>query len=156
TIVNLVWLVFMLTMAGALNSIQRYCSTALQGDMYDYVEWKTGIRNEGMMTAAMGYIGLITNNISTILSGLIIAAIRYQPLLNAHGVVVPQTDERMLRAIWMVFTLAPAIGRGMKAVTLMFFNVHGKVKEEMIVGLAKQRAAKVIDTGVADTEKSGK
>lgn len=156
TIVNLVWLVFMLTMAGALNSIQRYCSTALQGDMYDYVEWKTGIRNEGMMTAAMGYIGLITNNISTILSGLIIAAIRYQPLLNAHGVVVPQTDERMLRAIWMVFTLAPAIGRGMKAVTLMFFNVHGKVKEEMIVGLAKQRAAKVIDTGAADTEKSGK
>ncbi len=124
-------------------------------DRYDYVEWKTGIRNEGMMTAAMGYIGLITNNISTILSGLIIAAIRYQPLLNSHGVVIPQTDERMLRAIWTVFTLAPAIGRTMKAVTLMFFNVTGKLKDEMIIGLAKQRAAKVIDTG-ASADKTSK
>ena len=142
-IINIAIIVFFLTLAGAMNSVQRYCGTALQGDMYDYVEWKTGIRNEGMMSAAMGYITLITNNISTILSGVIIAAIKYEPLLNSHGVVIPQTDPNMLQAIWTVFTLAPAIGRICKAITLSFFNVNGSVKEEMMADLAVSRAAKV-------------
>ncbi len=142
-IVNIVIIVIFLTFAGAMNSVQRYCGTALQGDLYDYVEWKTGIRNEGMMSAAMGYITLITNNISTILSGLIIAAINYEPLINSYGVVIPQTDPGMLQAIWTVFTLAPAIGRIGKAVSLMFFNVDGKVKEQMMGDLAITRAAKL-------------
>ena len=142
-IINIVIIVIFLTLAGAMNSVQRYCGTALQGDLYDYVEWKTGIRNEGMMSAAMGYITLITNNISTILSGIIIAAIKYEPLINSYGVVVPQTDPKMLQAIWTVFTLAPAIGRIGKAVSLSFFNVDGKVKEEMMNDLAVSRAAKL-------------
>lgn len=142
-IVNIIIIVIFLTLAGAMNSIQRYCGTALQGDLYDYVEWKTGIRNEGMMSAAMGYITLITNNLSTILSGIIIAAIHYEPLINSYGVVVPQTDPDMLQAIWTVFTLAPAIGRIGKAVSLSFFNVDGKVKEQMMADLAITRAAKL-------------
>ena len=142
-ILNIVIIVIFLTLAGAMNSVQRYCGTALQGDLYDYVEWKTGIRNEGMMSAAMGYITLITNNISTILSGIIIAAIKYEPLLNSHGVVIPQTDPHMLQAIWTVFTLAPAIGRIGKAVSLSFFNVDGKVREQMNADLAVTRAAKL-------------
>ncbi len=152
---NLIFIVTGLTLAGAMNSIQRYCSTALTGDMYDYVEWKTGIRNEGLMSAAMGYITLITNNISTILSGVIIAAIRYQPLLNSYGVVIPQTNPRMLSAIWMVFTLAPAVGRTLKAITLMFFNVDGKVREQMMDDLAASRAAKLKSrTGGAADDKA--
>ena len=142
-IINIIIIVIFLTLAGAMNSVQRYCGTALQGDLYDYVEWKTGIRNEGMMSAAMGYITLITNNISTILSGIIVAAIKYEPLINSYGVVVPQTDPKMLQAIWTVFTLAPAIGRIGKAVSLSFFNVDGKVKEEMMNDLAVSRAAKL-------------
>ena len=142
-IINLIIIVFFLTLAGAMNSVQRYCGTALQGDMYDYVEWKTGIRNEGMMSAAMGYITLITNNISTILSGVIIAAIKYEPLINSYGVVIPQTDPSMLQAIWTVFTLAPAIGRICKAITLSFFNVDGKTREVMMEDLAVSRAAKL-------------
>ena len=143
TVINLVIIVIFLTLAGAMNSVQRYCGTALQGDMYDYVEWKTGIRNEGMMSAAMGYITLITNNISTILSGIIIAAIKYEPLMNSYGVVIPQTDPGMLQAIWTVFTLAPAIGRICKAITLSFFNVDGKTREVMMEDLAISRAAKL-------------
>ena len=142
-IVNIIIIVIFLTLAGAMNSVQRYCGTALQGDLYDYVEWKTGIRNEGMMSAAMGYITLITNNLSTILSGIIVAAIHYEPLINSYGVVVPQTDPDMLQAIWTVFTLAPAIGRIGKAVSLSFFNVDGKTKEQMMADLAVTRAAKL-------------
>ncbi len=146
-VLNMVYLTVMLTIAGSLNSIQRYCSTAMQGDVYDYVEWKTGIRNEGMITAAMGYITLITNNIANILSGVIVKSLHYTPLENAYGVVIPQTDPKLLAGIWMIFALAPGIGRIAKAITLQFFNVHGKTKDRMMVELAEIRAAKVIDTG---------
>lgn len=142
-IVNLIIIVVGLTFAGALNSVQRYCSTALQGDMYDYVEWQTGIRNEGIMSAAMGYIKLITANISTIFSGIIIAAIHYEPLMNSYGVVIPQTDPYMLKAIWTVFTLAPAIGRLGEAASLLFFNVDEKTRKKMNEDLAVTRASKV-------------
>lgn len=150
--VNLIIIVIELTLAGAMNSVQRYCNSALTGDMYDYVEWKTGIRNEGMMSAAMGYITLVGNNVSSILSGLIIAAIKYQPLLNSHGVVIPQTDPKMLRAIWTVFTLAPAIGRSCKGISLMFFNVNGKVREQMMEDLAVSRAGKLKERTASGTE----
>ena len=107
------------------------------------------------MSAAMGYITLITNNISTILSGIIIAAIKYEPLINSYGVVVPQTDPKMLQAIWTVFTLAPAIGRIGKAISLSFFNVDGKVKEQMMEDLAVSRAAKLKSrTGNNEAEES--
>lgn len=148
-IVNMVWIVIALTLCGSVNSIQRYCSRALEGDLYDYVEWKTGIRNEGTITAAMGYITLLSNQVATILSGAIISAIKYVPLLDANGVVVPQTDVRMLAGIWAVFALAPGIGRFLKGVTLLFFNVHGKTRDTMMYELARIRAAKIVDGGDA-------
>ena len=142
-LINIAIIVLGLTFAGAPNSLQRYSSTALQGDMYDYVEWKTGIRNEGIMTAAMGYISLVVNNISSILSGVIVALIKYKPLLDTHGVVVPQTNPRMLNAIWAVFCLAPSIGRFLEGASLLLFNVHGKTRDTMLSELAVGRAAKL-------------
>lgn len=148
-VLNVVWIVFALTLCGSLNSIQRYCSTALNGDLYDYVEWKSGVRNEGTITAAMNYIKLVTTQLSTVLSGFIIGALNYEPLLNEHGVLIPQTDAGMLAGIWTIFALGPAIGRFLKGVTLLFFDVHGKTRDTMMYELAKIRAAKVIDTEAA-------
>lgn len=149
-ILNVIWIVIALTFCGSVNSIQRYCSTALNGDLYDYVEWKSGVRNEATIAAAMGYITGLSTIVSTIISGLAVDAIHYEPLLNANGVIIPQTDPSMLSGIWTVFALAPAIGRFMKGVTLLFFNVHGKTRDTMMYELAKIRAAKVIDSESAE------
>lgn len=140
---NMAWVILGLTFAGAFNSVQRYCNTALQGDMYDYVEWKTGFRNEGMLSAAMGYMGLATNTLGKLITGAVIKAIKYKPLINAAGKVVPQTDPRMLRAIWTVFSLVPAISRFLEAGALRFFNVHGSFKERMLQELAGMRAERI-------------
>lgn len=149
-IVNVVWLIVALTLCGSVNSIQRYCSRALEGDLYDYVEWKSGIRSEGTISAAMGYITLLSTQVATILSGAIISALHYEPLLSETGALIPQTDTKMLAGIWAIFALAPAIGRFLKGVTLLFFNVHGKTRDTMMYELAKIRAAKVIDGGAPE------
>lgn len=149
-ILNLIWVIIALTFCGSLNSIQRYCSTALNGDLYDYVEWKSGVRNEATITAAMEYFKLLSNAAAKMISAFAVAAIHYVPLLNANGVQIPQTDPSMLAGIWTVFALAPAIGRFMKGVSLLFFNVHGKTRDTMMYELAKIRAAKVLDSETAE------
>ncbi len=145
-ILNLIWVIVALTFCGSLNSIQRYCSTSLNGDLYDYVEWKSGVRNEATITAAMSYFKLISDAAAKMISAFAVAAIHYVPLIDANGIQIPQTDPGMLAGIWTVFALAPAIGRFLKGVSLLFFNVHGETKETMMFELAKIRAAKGVDT----------
>lgn len=145
---NIAWITIALTVCGSLNSIQRYCSTAMTGDLYDYVEWKTGIRNEGMINAAMGYVSLITNQVSTLISGGLITKLGIKTTY-INGNFVPSDDPILLRNIWIVLALCPAIGRFAKGVSLLFFNVHGKTREKMMADLAVARAAKVTDTGKA-------
>ena len=151
-ILNLIWIIIALTFCGSLNSIQRYCSTSLNGDLYDYVEWKSGVRNEATITAAMSYFKLISDAAAKMLSALAIAAIHYVPLIDANGIQIPQTDPGMLAGIWTVFALAPAIGRFMKGVSLLFFNVHGETRNTMMYELAKIRAAKGVDTESVSAE----
>ncbi len=145
-ILNVIWIVIALTFCGSLNSIQRYCSTALNGDLYDYVEWKSGVRNEATVTAATEYFKVLSNLAAKIISAAAIGAIHYEPLKNANGIIIPQTDPDMLAGIWTVFALAPALGRFLKGVSLLFFNVHGKTRDTMMYELAKIRAAKVLDS----------
>ncbi len=155
TVLNLIWMTIALTFAGAFNSIQRYCSTAMTGDMYDYVEWKTGIRNEGIMSAATGYISLISNQAATLISGGLITVLGIRSKYMG-GQLVRQTDPTMLSHIWTIFALAPGIGRTLKGITLWFFCVHGKTREQMMHDLAVTRASKVIDTGNGDNNTDGK
>lgn len=145
-ILNLIYITIMLTVAGSFNSVQRYCNTALTGDMYDYVEWKTGIRNEGIMSAAMGYINLVVNQASTLLSGGLITVLGIKSKYIG-GQLVRQTDPVMLRNIWGLFTLSIGLGRAIEAVLLLFFKVHGKTRERMMQDLAISRASKVVDEG---------
>ena len=146
TVLNLIYITIALTVAGSFNSVQRYCTTALTGDMYDYVEWKTGIRNEGIISAAMGYINLIVNQVSTLLSGALITVLGIRSKYMG-GKLVRQTDPIMLRNIWALFALAIGVGRAIEAIVLLFFSVHGKTREQMMHDLAVSRAAKVLDTG---------
>ena len=88
---------------------------------------------------------MISTAVANILSGVIIDSIHFVQLKDITGKVIPQTDEAMLAGIWAVFALAPAIGRFMKGVTLLFFNVHGKTRDTMMYELAKIRAAKTLD-----------
>lgn len=145
-LLNLVWMTIGLTVAGSMNSVQRYCSTAMTGDVYDYIEWKTGIRSEGTVSAAMNYVNLLLTPVSTFISSGILEAAHIQSVYK-NGSLVRQTNPQMLKAIWAVFTLAPAFGRLAKGAILFFFKVHGKTKEQMMRELAEIRASKVIDTG---------
>lgn len=154
-LLNLIYMTISLTVAGSLNSIQRYCSTALTGDLYDYLEWKTGIRSEGTVSAAMNYVNLLVTPASTFISSGILEAAHIKSVYR-NGRLIRQTNPQMLKGTWAVFSLAIGVGRLCKGISLCFFKVNGKVREQMMKELAEIRANKVIDTGAGNKASDSK
>lgn len=143
TALNLVWMIIALTVCGLPNSIIRVCLPSLMSDVYDYTEWKTGLRNEGLVNTISGYFEKVGYNISNWLGGAVLTWVHYKPMLDANGSTIPSTDPNVLRGLWAVFALAPAAARLLLGLSCMLFNVHGKFKEDMLIDLEERRRIRI-------------
>lgn len=140
---NLVCITLMLTICGLPNQIINVVSAVLQGDVYDYGEWKYGVRNEALIATVSGYFQKLANAVTGLLSGLVITWVGYTAHKDVFGNVVRETDNDVLRGFWILFCLLPAFARFMYGVSLIFFNVHGKFKAQMLEDLEQRRREKV-------------
>jgi Na+/melibiose symporter-like transporter len=110
--------------------------------MYDYLEWQTGIRNEGIVNAVMSYVNKLSSSVHALLSGVVFDWIKFTPQKDVFGNVIPHPDPKVLKGIWGVFCLAPAVARYGYGLALLLFSVHGKKKERMLAELAEHRNAR--------------
>ena len=133
----------MLTICGLPNQIINVVSAVLQGDVYDYGEWKYGVRNEALIATVSGYFQKLANAVTGLLSGLVITWVGYTAHKDVFGNVIRETDNDVLRGFWILFCLLPAFARFMYGVSLIFFNVHGKFKAQMLEDLEQRRREKV-------------
>lgn len=133
-----------LTVCGLPNHIMGVCDPLLKGDMYDYLEWQTGIRNEGIVNAVMSYVNKLSSSVHALLSGVVFDWIKFTPQKDVFGNVIPHPDPKVLRGIWGVFCLAPAVARYGYGLALLLFSVHGKKKERMLEELAEHRNARAV------------
>ncbi|MBR5246684.1 MAG: MFS transporter [Clostridia bacterium] len=143
TVVNLAILTLCLTICGLPNQLLNVAGAVLQGDVYDYSEWKTGMRNEALVQTVQNYFGKAANSITNLLSGVVISAVGYVARKDEFGNIVAESNEKTLLGFWAVFCLLPAIARFLYGVTLLFFNVDGKFKEQMLADLEVRRREKL-------------
>ena len=134
-----------LTICGLPNHIMNVCDPLLKGDMFDYLEWENGIRNEGIVNAVSGYVNKLSSSIHAMLSGAVFDWIKFKPQHDAYGNIVPHTNPKVLKGIWGIFCLAPAAARFGYGFSLLLFNVHGERKERMLLELEERRKARVHD-----------
>ena len=151
-VLNLVYLTLMLTICGLPNSIIRVCQAVLQGDVYDYSEWKYGVRNEALVQTVTNYFGKLANTVTGLLSGLVITAVGYVAHKDALGNVIQETNPSVLNGFFAVFALLPAFARLFFGLSWIFFPVHGKFKETMLEELEQRRAERVNDLNDGDSE----
>ena len=142
-VLNLVAITLMLTICGLPNQVINVVSAVLQGDVYDYGEWKYGVRNEALIATVSGYFQKLANAVTGLLSGLVITWVGYTAHKDVFGNVIRETDNDVLRGFWILFCLLPAFARFMYGVSLIFFNVHGKFKAQMLEDLEQRRREKV-------------
>ncbi len=138
-VINLVVLTFCLTVCGLPNQLMNVAGAVLQGDVYDYSEWKTGMRNEALVQTVQNYFGKAANSITNLLSGVVISLVGYVARKDEFGNIVPESNYKTLMGFWAIFCLLPAIARFLYGVTLMFFNVDGDVKKQMLADLEVSR-----------------
>lgn len=138
-VVNFCWITLCLTILGIPNRIIGVCDPLLLGDVYDYMEWKHGMRNEGVVNAVNGYVGKLSGSVIGLLSGVVYDIIKYTPQLDEFGNATPHTDPDVLMGLFAIFALIPAVAKLGYALSLLLFNVHGEFKEKMNEDLAQRR-----------------
>ena len=117
--------------------------------MYDYLEWQSGLRSEGLVNAVSGYVNKLSGSVIALVSGAVFDWIKFTPQKDRYGNIVPHSDPRVRQGIFGVFALAPAIARFGYGASLLMFNVHGKFKQEMLDELAVRRLAQSHKTKLA-------
>ena len=142
---NIIYLAVSLTIMQLPNAFNGVAGRVMTADTFNYIEWKYGVRSEGLVSAANNWFGKLNNSLQNWISGTALQIIGYKALKDSYGNLIPQTDPGILKGIWFIFALIPAFSKFAVAITYMFFNVHGKFKEKMELDLAVRRKEKVIE-----------
>ena len=111
-------------------------SWALITDVIDYSELKNGIREDGSVYAMYSFARKLGQAVAAGMVGWLLTAIGYNTSAAQQGVV--QT-ERVLRGIYNISTLVPAVGFTLLALVLWFwYPLHKKQVDENVEALRKK------------------
>lgn len=97
-------------------------------DSIDYLEWRTGERNDGMVLAIEGFLGKVTGSIGALSTVIIVAIIKYVP--NAET----QTDST-LKGLFLLPNLIAIVGAALSTIPYFFYhfsqNDHKRILNEI-------------------------
>ena len=100
--------ILMDTVNETMGPLNGYATKMLDYEMFDYVEWKTGVRSEGITMAFKSFVEkIIANNLNSITGNGFLAWSGINEIdVDAPKPVVP---ERYLKWAWPVFTLSAVV-----------------------------------------------
>lgn len=118
----------LLMVAGIPNNMRGVACTTLWGDSIDYMEWKTGQRNEGVVFAMQNFVAKITRGISTFFMSVSLSIIAFDSSRYEAG--IPQ-EASFYKYIWPIFMLGPALGSLLYAIPLLFIKYNLKERNQI-------------------------
>ncbi len=111
------------------NTINMVIPTEMIGDTVDYMEWKTGERNEGVSFSVLTFVGKLTGSISTSLGTALLPVIGLTFTKNAAGEQITIKGEHTDLYIWALFTIIPYLLGLLSIVPYLFYDLTGKKLE---------------------------
>jgi GPH family glycoside/pentoside/hexuronide:cation symporter/probable glucitol transport protein GutA len=105
--------------------------SSLIANTIEYAEWKTGSRNEGLISSSQTFSAKIIIAISGGLSGLVLSTINYAP--------TPVQPTQALSAFHMCMSLFPAICSFIGVIPMMFYDLTDKRHAEIVAELAERK-----------------
>lgn len=138
---------FILISCIPLGVINTICF-AMICDCLDYMELKTGFRDNGLGAACQGFINKIGNAFAT--SGIVIMymliGLEPENMLSSEAVVAA-TDLAMNQrfAMFSLVTIVPGVSMLLCALPMFFYKLSGKKKQEVIAQLAVSREERGIE-----------
>jgi GPH family glycoside/pentoside/hexuronide:cation symporter/probable glucitol transport protein GutA len=129
--------------SGVFDAYNSVVSTEMIGDTVDYMEWKTGMRNEGMAFSVLTFVGKLQGRLSTSLGTALLPVIGYyvteQVLADGTVETVSNCTEAFGQPtqfwLWAFFTIIPAVTGLLAIIPYHFYELKGgrlsEIREEM-------------------------
>ena len=95
-------------------------------DSVDYVEWKTGKRNEGVTVSFQTLMNKLMYALQTGLVSLVLIIIKFvEPVKVGDQLITQQQSDYTLKGFFFMITVIPAIGWLVSAIPMKFYNFIG-------------------------------
>ncbi len=127
-----------LTVAGLPSGATSIAQTSLFADSIDYMEWKTGMRTEGVTFSMQTFFTKASSGINQGLAMLALSLLGYVAIDRAESFVGLQS-QAFNTWIWPLMILTPAIGSLLYIIPLLFINYTKKQKEIVTEDLRRRR-----------------
>ncbi len=113
------------------NLIQK----EMEAETVDYVEWKTGVRVEGIMLSVMSFTGKIENTFSASIGIAILGLTGY--IVHEEGSIIQNAQTNW--ALFLLTTLVPAIGYLLMLIPMKFYDITGASHRQMMKEIKERR-----------------
>lgn len=116
----MIWGVF----NAAVCSVKMVIPTKMIGDTVDYMEWKTGERNEGTSFSLLTFISKLTGSLATAVSTAIIPLIGLQKINEEMVLAEGPVNTRFW--LWALVTVIPAVLNLFSIIPYIFYDLDGE------------------------------
>lgn len=123
------------------NTINMVIPTEMIGDTIDYMEWKTGERNEGVSFSVLTFVGKLTGSISGTIGNALLPVIGLSFVTMGTETVTVKAYEYTDLLIWGMFTLAPAILGLLPLIPYIWYDLTGDKLKQVREEMAERRTA---------------
>ncbi len=140
-----IWVVIPLLMIQNLlfsmfNTINAVIPTEMIGDTIDYMEWKTGERNEGVSFSVLTFVGKLTGSLSGTIGNALLPVIGLSFVAMGEQTITVKAYEYTDTLIWGMFTLAPAVLGLLPLIPYIWYDLTGDKLRQVREEMAERRA----------------
>ncbi len=135
------------------NTINMVIPTEMIGDTIDYMEWKTGERNEGISFSVLTFVGKLTGSLSGTIGNALLPIIGLSFVKMGEESITVKAYEYTDFLIWGMFTLAPAILGLLPLIPYIWYDLTGEKLKQVRDDMTERRAVLSVQvSGGAENE----
>lgn len=146
---NLIFMAAMLFIGGFLTGLTTVYNTTMIADSVDYMEHKTGRRNDGVFFSGLNFTAKLTAAITAIVTNLVFSSVNYTDTINTltqniaeasakgmdYTLDFAATYPEITSAMLVLITIIPASGCVLQALPMHRYPLdeaqHAKILEEL-------------------------
>lgn len=121
------------------QTVNNVIPTEMIGDTVDYMEWKTGKRNEGISFSVLTFVGKLTGSLSTSIGTALLPIIGLTFTKNSAGESVAVKGEHTDLWIWALFVLIPKLLGLLTLIPYIFYDLNGEKLKQIRSELKEKR-----------------
>ncbi len=128
-------------LSGIMNipgSMMDIAHRSLLSDSIDYLEWRTGVRTEGISFSMQNFVSKMTGGIGKLIEGELLSRLGYDSKRKAAG--LPQ-NARFRKSMWPMYMAGPVVGSVLYLIAVSFIRDDKRERERIEAELKERRKA---------------